>query len=93
MVSEYRREWIIGRPIIYIVIDVFSRYIAGIYNGLEGPSWIGAMMALANTTTDKVNFCAQYGINIDPEDWLSSHLPQKLTADRGELEGTSVKRK
>ncbi|XMB26249.1 Mu transposase C-terminal domain-containing protein [Paenibacillus sp. BR2-3] len=88
LVSEYRREWIIGRPIIYIVIDVFSRYIAGIYIGLEGPSWIGAMMALANTTTDKVNFCAQYGINIDPEDWLSSHLPQKLTADRGELEGT-----
>lgn len=54
LVSEYRREWIIGRPIIYIVIDVFSRYITGIYIGLEGPSWIGAMMALANTTTDKV---------------------------------------
>lgn len=88
LVSEYRREWIIGRPIIYIVIDVFSRYIAGIYIGLEGPSWIGAMMALANTTTDKVKFCAQHGIDIDPEDWVSSHLPQKLTADRGELEGT-----
>lgn len=87
LVSEYRREWIIGRPIIYIVIDVFSRYIAGIYIGLEGPSWIGAMMALANTTTDKVQFCVQYGIDIEPEDWVSSHLPQKLTADRGELEG------
>lgn len=88
LVSEYRREWIIGRPIIYIVIDVFSRYIAGIYIGLEGPSWIGAMMALANTTTDKVQFCAQYGINIEPNEWVSSHLPQKLTADRGELEGS-----
>ncbi|AJY75322.1 Mu transposase C-terminal domain-containing protein [Paenibacillus beijingensis] len=87
LVSEYRREWIIGRPIIYIVIDVFSRYIAGIYIGLEGPSWIGAMMALANTTADKVKFCAQYGIDIEPEEWVSSHLPQKLTADRGELEG------
>ncbi|TVX91606.1 Mu transposase C-terminal domain-containing protein [Paenibacillus agilis] len=88
LVSEYRREWIIGRPIIYIVIDVFSRYICGIYIGLEGPSWIGAMMALANTTTDKVQFCAQYDIDISPEEWASSHLPQKLTADRGELEGT-----
>ncbi|MGG3882415.1 Mu transposase C-terminal domain-containing protein [Brevibacillus panacihumi] len=87
LVSEYRREWIIGRPIIYIVIDVFSRYIVGIYIGLEGPSWIGAMMALANTTADKVRFCAQYGIPIEPEEWVSSHLPQKLTADRGELEG------
>lgn len=87
LVSEYRREWIIGRPIIYIVIDVFSRYITGIYIGLEGPSWIGAMMALANTTADKVRFCAQYGIPIEHEEWVSSHLPQKLTADRGELEG------
>jgi len=88
LVSEYKREWIIGRPIIYIVIDVFSRYIAGMYIGLEGPSWLGAMMALANTTSDKVEFCAQYGISINLEDWVSSHLPQKLTADRGELEGS-----
>ncbi len=87
LVSEYRRDWVIGRPVIYIVVDVFSRYIAGIYIGLEGPSWIGAMMALANTTADKVEYCAQYGIDIDPEDWICSHLPQKLTADRGELEG------
>ncbi|MED4755002.1 Mu transposase C-terminal domain-containing protein [Brevibacillus choshinensis] len=87
LVSEYRRDWVIGRPVIYIVVDVFSRYIAGIYIGLEGPSWIGAMMALANTTADKVRFCAQYGISIEHEEWVSSHLPQKLTADRGELEG------
>ncbi|QDY84268.1 DDE-type integrase/transposase/recombinase [Paenibacillus polymyxa] len=87
LVSEYQREWIIGRPIIYIVIDVFSRYITGIYIGLEGPSWVGAMMALANTTADKVRYCAEYGIEITESEWMSSHLPQKLTADRGELEG------
>lgn len=87
LVSEYQREWIIGRPIIYIVIDVFSRYITGMYIGLEGPSWVGAMMALANTTADKVRYCAEYGIEITESEWVSSHLPQKLTADRGELEG------
>ncbi len=88
LVNEYNREWIIGRPIIYVVIDVFSRMITGLYVGLEGPSWLGAMMALANTTTDKVKYCAEYGIDIESDDWTSSHLPQKLTADRGELEGT-----
>lgn len=87
LVSEYKREWIIGRPVIYVVIDVFSRVITGIYVGLEGPSWLGAMMALANTTMDKVKFCADYDIKIEPEEWLCSHLPQILTADRGELEG------
>ncbi|GIO09878.1 hypothetical protein J31TS6_59060 [Brevibacillus reuszeri] len=88
LVSHYNREWIIGRPIIYVVIDVFSRYVAGLYVGLEGPSWIGAMMALANTASDKKSYCADYGIEIEADDWISSHLPQKLTADRGELEGT-----
>ncbi|MNO34831.1 Transposon Tn7 transposition protein TnsB [compost metagenome] len=92
LVSEYQREWIIGRPIIYIVIDVFSRYITGIYIGLEGPSWLGAMMALANTTADKVKYCAEYGIEITESEWMSSHLPQKLTADRGELEGNKPTR-
>jgi putative transposase len=92
LVSEYQREWIIGRPIVYIVIDVFSRYIAGIYIGLEGPSWVGAMMALANTTADKIRYCAEYGIEITESEWMSSHLPQKLTADRGELEGEKPSR-
>ncbi len=88
LVSEYRRDWIIGRPVIYVIIDVFSRYITGIYVGLEGPSWIGASMALFNMTTDKVKFCAEYGITISPDEWACHHLPQIITADRGELEGT-----
>lgn len=67
LVSEYKREWIIGRPVIYVVIDVFSRVITGIYIGLEGPSWLGAMMALSNTTMDKVKFCADYDIKIEPK--------------------------
>lgn len=87
LVSEYRREWIIGRPVLYFVIDVFSRMIVGMYIGLEGPSWIGAMMALANTTMNKVKYCAEYGVDIQSDDWFCSHLPQTITADRGEFEG------
>lgn len=54
--SSFNRNWIIGRPIIYNVMDVFSRVIVGIYIGLEGPSWLGAMMALVNTVKNKVEF-------------------------------------
>lgn len=35
LVSEYNRNQIIARPIIYVVIDVFSRMITGVYVGLE----------------------------------------------------------
>ncbi|MGG6297979.1 hypothetical protein ACQ4M4_26590 [Leptolyngbya sp. AN02str] len=90
LVSKYNRSWIIGRPVIYVVIDVFSRMVTGVYVGLEGPSWTGAMMALANTAADKVKFCREYGIDINQEEWLCHHLPDAILGDRGELLGMPI---
>ena len=90
LVSRYNKNHIIGRPIVYAVIDVFSRMIVGIYIGLEGPSWAGAMMALINATTDKVKFCEEYGISIEPKEWPIYYLPESIIADRGEFEGNIV---
>lgn len=64
--------------------------ITGIYVGLEGPSWLGAMMALDNMVSDKVQFCKKYGIDINEEQWPCHHLPEIIIADRGEFEGYSV---
>lgn len=90
LISRYNPNWIIGRPVIYVIIDVFSRLIAGLYVGLEGPSWIGAMMALANCVTDKVKFCAEYGISISEQDWACRHLPFTLLGDGGEIAGANI---
>ncbi|MBY6838325.1 DDE-type integrase/transposase/recombinase [Clostridium botulinum] len=90
IVSSLNRNRVIGRPIVYAIIDVYSRIITGIYVGLEGPSWIGAMMALDNMICDKVEFCKKYGIYIKEEQWPCKHLPEIIIADRGEFEGYSV---
>lgn len=90
LVSQFNRADIIGRPVIYFVIDVFSRIVTGMYIGLEGPSWTGAMMALANAASDKTSFCKNYGIDISDEEWPCHHIPDTLRADRGELESKSV---
>ncbi len=90
LVSRLDREKIIGRPVLYVVIDVFSRMIAGLYVGLEGPSWVGAMMALANTHADKAAYCRRFGINIDEEDWPCHYLPGTLLGDRGEIESAKI---
>ena len=90
LVSQYKRSWIIGRPVIYVVIDVFSRMITGVYIGLEGPSWTGAMMALANAASDKVKFCQEYGIEITEDEWCCHHIPDAILGDRGELAGMKV---
>jgi len=90
LISQFNRANIIGRPIIYFVVDVFSRMIAGMYVGLEGPSWTGAMMALANAAADKVAFCESYGIDISESQWPCRHIPDTILADRGEMESKSV---
>lgn len=90
LVSSFDVNKVIGRPVIYAVIDVYSRIITGLYVGLEGPSWLGAMMALDNMVADKVEFCKKYGIDITDEQWPTHHLPEIIIADRGEFEGYSV---
>jgi len=91
IVSEIDRSQVIGRPTVYIIIDVFSRMITGVYVGLESPSWNGAMMALDSMVADKVELCKKYNINIELKDWPCSYVPETIIADRGEMEGYGVK--
>ena len=90
LVSRCDRNKIVGRPVLYVVIDVFSRMIVGLYIGFEGPSWVGAMMALANTASDKVEYCRQFGVEVIHADWPCQALPNVLLGDRGELSGKMV---
>ena len=87
LVSELDPSRIIGRPVIYVVIDAFSRLIVGMSVHLHGPSWLGAMLALENASADKVTFCQEYGISIEEHQWPSQGLPEAILGDRGELEG------
>lgn len=92
LVSEMNRNRIIGRPVIYIIIDVYSGLIVGMSVLLEGPSWLGAMQALENMVLDKVVFCKEYGVTIRPEQWPSADLPHSILADRGELLSTRIEK-
>ena len=90
LVSRFDRRKIVGRLVIYVVIDVFSRMIAGLYVGLEGPSWVGAMMALANAASPKPAWCRSFGVEITDADWPCHSLPVALLADRGEMLGPAA---
>lgn len=85
LVHRINRNWLIGRPVLYVVVDSYTRMIVGIHVGLEGPSWNGARHALYNAYTPKKEFCRRYGIDIEESDWPCHHLPVELTADRAEL--------
>ncbi|MCA6063908.1 transposase family protein [Thalassolituus marinus] len=85
LVSEKDPERIVGRPTLYLVKDVFSRMIVGMYVGFENASWVTAAMALANAFSSKVEYCAQFGVTITEEMWPSVGIPSSILADRGEL--------
>lgn len=88
LVNRIDRNDVIGRPVVYLLIDTFSRMITGVNVCLEGPSWNGASTAIYNCIEDKVEYCKKYGINIDKEDWNVEGLPSIILGDRGEMVST-----
>jgi putative transposase len=85
LVNMLDRRRILGRPVIYIIVDVFSGLIVGMSVSLEGPGWQGAMLALDNMAHDKVAYCREYGVDITEDDWPSHHLPKAILANRSEF--------
>jgi len=90
LLSRFDRSNLVGRPIIYFILDVFSRMVVGMGVGLEGPSWNALADAIINMAADKVAFCRQYGIGITEDEWPCRHVPASLLGDRGELESKNA---
>jgi hypothetical protein len=50
--SSLNRAWIVGRPIVYIIVDIWSTAIVGFHVCLTGPSWSTAKTSLFNAVGD-----------------------------------------
>lgn len=84
------RQNVIGRPTLYVVVDVFSRMVTGFYVGLENPSYVTAMSALTTSVSDKTELCGRYGFEITDDQWPTVGIPDAILADRGELLGHQI---
>lgn len=51
--SSIDRAWVAGRPIVYIMVDVWSTAIVGFYVCWTGPSWAIAKVALFTTCASR----------------------------------------
>ncbi|WP_026674001.1 integrase catalytic domain-containing protein [Alkalihalobacterium bogoriense] len=89
-VSSVDRNVIVGKPLLHLVVDVYSRQIVGFSLSFESlNAYSGAMLALLNSMTCKKEFCKQYGVMIEDE-WNVACIPQKIFTDRGELDGKQI---
>ncbi|GIP52957.1 Mu transposase C-terminal domain-containing protein [Paenibacillus vini] len=90
LVGSVNRDLIVGRPILHMVIDVYSRLIMGFNVSFESlNSYSGAMVALANSMSSKKEYASKYGVNIEDEEWPYC-VPLRVMADRGELVGKQI---
>lgn len=73
----------VGKPVIYLVLDMYSHMIVGFFAALAGPSWEIARMALENAFSDKVELYDSLGITITPSDAPAFGICKGLMGDRG----------
>lgn len=86
LLNRINTNWMVGKPTLYFVIDVFSRMITGFYICLNAASWISMASALKNAFSDKEEYCRNLGIDISKHQWPVKGLPSAIIGDRGELE-------
>ncbi len=91
VVSQFDRSQPLGRPLLYSTIDTFSKMVTGFLVTLKNESWETSAATIINTARDKVEFCADYNIAIQPEDWPSKTLPQNLVIDNGRAKTVWIK--
>jgi putative transposase len=85
LVSAWDRTRLIGRPVIYIVIDAFSSAVLGMHVSLHNPSAPEAKIALFRAFTDKTEFLKNHGLDAYSDFFPKSPTPWELVFDRAEL--------
>lgn len=82
LVSRQDRSIVVGRPYIYLAVDTSTHLIAGVYVGYSCDE-TSVMACIEQAATDKVAYCARYGIEIKPEQWPSVGMPTEIITDQG----------
>ena len=84
LVSTLDKSKVIGRPQIYLMVDIYSRAIVGVSVSLMNMSGESLRVALANSFDNKQEFCKRVlDMKISEEDWPVHYLPHTILADRG----------
>lgn len=82
LVSRQDRSIVVGRPYIYLAVDTATHLIAGVYVGYSCDE-TAVMACIAQAASDKVEYCARYGIEITTEQWPSVGMPSEIITDQG----------
>lgn len=82
--SSVNRAWLIGRPVVYMVVDIWSTAIVGFYVCLGGPSWDTAKLALFSACGDPRLMAELWGFEYIEALTPAPTAPFQVWTDRGE---------
>ncbi|WP_178372258.1 DDE-type integrase/transposase/recombinase [Pollutimonas bauzanensis] len=83
LVTDEENPVTVGKPIIYLIIDRWSRFVVSVYLSLRPPSWSEVQYALLIAFTSRTKRFASMGVDIDDERWPIGRFPSTLCPDRG----------
>ena len=84
LVSSLDKNRTIGRPVVYFMIDVYSRIILAVSVAFDNNSVLGITNLFLNLADDKQEYCHRYGMGFDnPRIWPSNIIPRRIRVDRG----------
>lgn len=89
VVSSANRRQIIGRPIVYFLMDLYSHVIVGMSVHLHNNSIAGITSAFLNLFENKQDYCQRFGIEFsNPDLWPSCFVPDEIRSDQGSEYGS-----
>lgn len=84
LVSSLDPNKTIGRPIVYFMIDVYTRIILAVSVAFDNNSILGVTNLFLNLADDKQEYCNRFGMGFDDAAiWPSNIIPRRLRVDRG----------
>jgi putative transposase len=84
-VSAIDRRLLIGRPVLYLVVDAFSQAILAVHVALEGPNMVQARTALYLAVSNKEEHLSNLGVRGNRSGCVQGVSPLFVFSDRGEL--------
>lgn len=83
LVDSKEPHTVLGTPLIYLLIDRWSRFIVSVYITLRPASWEEIRYALLIAFTSRKQRFGTLGINVDEERWPYGRVCARIVQDRG----------
>lgn len=84
LVSTTDSNKTIGRPVVYFMIDIYTRAIIAMSVVFDNNSILGVTNLFLNLADNKKEYCSCYGMGFDDDAiWPSNIKPRRIRVDRG----------